>query len=88
MIINGAIGAKFIMSPSSFSFMSCNRCGFTDTSYKPDLSQFDLLENTEAAINFVKKHFEELGWQTSWGYDLCPKCVAQVKAQHVRQAAK
>lgn len=78
MIINGAIGAKFIMNPSSFSFMQCNNCGLIDDTYKPDLSQFDLLENTEAAINFVKKHFSDLGWFTSWGYDLCPACKARI----------
>jgi hypothetical protein len=42
------------------------------------MSEFDLQENPEAAIEFVKKHFEKLGWRTSWGHDLCPRCVSKL----------
>lgn len=62
--------------PASFTAMTCNKCGKVDTSYKPDLSKFDMQENAQQALEFVKKHYEKLGWKTSWGHDLCPDCAA------------
>jgi len=67
------------MAPSSFSLMRCDRCGFIDDSYHPDLSQFDMVEETKRVIEFVKRHFREQGWVTSWGYDLCPNCVKEMQ---------
>lgn len=69
-------GAVFDPDPKhAWTYMTCNECGKVDMSFKPDLSEFDLQENPEAALEFVKKHYQKLGWQTSFGYDVCPDCA-------------
>jgi hypothetical protein len=65
------------MCRTTASVMMCDSCDFTDSSFQPDITRDQLLNDTEATLMSVKTYFQDAGWYTSLGYDLCPNCREQ-----------
>lgn len=58
-------------------FMQCNNCGYVVAYHPTDVTAEQMEQEGKETIMRLKEHFRELGWQTSWGYDLCPECVQE-----------
>lgn len=58
----------------TFAIMMCNVCGRTEQ-YSPYLTEEMIKQMPKAVIEDVKVYFEDAGWKTSWGHDVCPDCL-------------
>jgi hypothetical protein len=62
---------------NTFAYIVCNGCRRIEYASESfvDFNLNDLTENPKQTMRLLKQYFQDRGWSTSRGYDLCPSCV-------------
>src|SRR5690348_8332886 len=77
-VVNQAL-ASLTKDGKPLGMMQCNGCGYVEAYQPTDVTPEEFQAESKAAIMKTKEHFANKGWQTSWGYDLCPECAKEGK---------